>query len=110
MINHNNKLDGIYHNQRSELIRNLLYVDTLVSNGSVTFLLVGALKGSFYSYPASYYHKTCRNLIPLRPMTLSQICLKVANRFKLQGGEGENRHRHILTYTGICAHTQPTVL
>ena len=28
-------------------------------------------------------------------MTLSQICLKAANRFKFQGGEGENRQTYM---------------
>lgn len=102
MINHYHKLDGIYHNQRSEFVRNLHYMDILVMYGNGTlqpFCWLGHLMGIFHSYPASYYHETCRNLIPLIPMILSQICLKAANRFKLQGEEGGNRHRHIYTYT-----------
>lgn len=55
-------------------------------------LFARAFKGSLYFYPASYYHETHGNLIPLRPLTLSQVCLKAGSRFKLQGGEGENRH------------------
>lgn len=60
-------------------------------------LFARAFKGSLYSYPVSYYHEPYRNLILLRPMTLSQVCLKATSRFKLQGGEGENIHR--------CTHT-----
>lgn len=37
MLNH--KLDGIYYNHRSEFIRDLHYVDTLLSNGSAPFWL-----------------------------------------------------------------------